>query len=209
MTCPGVARRVCLAASHACLTGRTGYTRVQYTPSTNFVILTFKNRVHPRAECSLPYGGPTSRLETRPKRRRTRSHSRPISTPTTSKTDVYQPTVTPQHNPSRWIAGDSVTRYRYTRSVHTSEGVLRYSGRGMNRKPKSQGQVTHEQIFTPHAHRAVREYRTPRGFITAHSASSIYINRVHTLRASDAHRPPRQHRRANKCTTSQTRIRGL
>ena len=130
MTCPGVARRVCLAASHASLTGRTGYTRVQHTPSTNFVILTFKNRVHPRSECSLPRGGPTSRLETRPNDRCTRSHSRPRSTPTTSKTVVYQPTVTEQHNPSRWIAGDSVTRYRYTLSVHTSHNGLDYSGHG-------------------------------------------------------------------------------
>ena len=69
--------------------------------------------------------------ETRPKRRRTRSHSRPISTPTTSKTVVYQPTVTKQHNPSRWIAGDSVTRYRYTLTVHTSTRRVNYSGRGI------------------------------------------------------------------------------
>jgi hypothetical protein len=36
------------------------FTCVEHTPSTNFVILTFKNRVHLRSECSLPYGGPTS-----------------------------------------------------------------------------------------------------------------------------------------------------
>ena len=173
MTCPGVARRVCLAASHACLTGRTGYTRVQYTPSTNFVILTFKNRVHPRAECSLPYGGPTSRLETRPKRRRTRSHSRPRSTPTTSKTVVYQPTVTEHHNPSRWIAGDSVTRYRYTLSVHTSSGGVIHSGLGMNRNPNSRECMTYELIRTSHAHWVVWGCRTPSGSIIAQTAGEL------------------------------------
>ena len=132
LTCPGVVRRVCLARSHAFFTGRTGYTRVEHTPSTNSLILTFKNRVHPRPECSFPYGRPTSRLDARPKHRRTRSHSRPKSTPTTSKTVVYQPTVTTQHNPSRIHAGDAVTEYRYTLSVHTSEHDLDYFGRGID-----------------------------------------------------------------------------
>ena len=160
MPCPGVARRVCLAASHACLTGRTGYTRVQHTPSTNFVILIFKNRVHPRSECSLPYGGPTSRLETRPKHRRTRSHSRPRSTQMTSKTVVYQPSVTAQHNPSRVIARNGVTRYRYTRSVHTSKVGVGYSGRGMFTNSNEVLRVGVHDLWT---YRALSQSPVPRG----------------------------------------------
>ena len=191
------------------MTGRTGYTRVEHTPSTNFAILTFIFCVHPRSECSLPRGGPTSRLETRPNDRCTRSHSRPRSTPTTSKTVVYQPTVTAQHNPSRLIAGDSVTRYRYTLSVHTSHNDLDYSGRGMHRNPNSRERVIYQQICTLPAHRTAWGYRTPNGFITAHSASDINKNKVHTTHAPDAHNPPRRHRRANESPKSQLRITGL
>ena len=128
LTSPGVVRRVCLARSHAVFTGRTGYTRVEHTPSTNSLILTFKIRVHPRPECSFPYARPTSRLDARPKHRRTRSHSRPKSTPMTSKTVAFQSTVTIQHNPSRIHAGDAVTGYRYILSVHTPKTDETYLG---------------------------------------------------------------------------------
>ena len=122
---------------------------------------------------------------------------------------MYEPHVTLECTTSLWIAGNSVTRYRYSLSVHTSQHDLDYSGRGMHRNPNSRERVIYQQICTLPAHRTAWGYRTPNGFITAHSASDINKNKVHTTHAPDAHNPPRRHRRANESPKSQLRITGL
>jgi hypothetical protein len=86
---------------------------------------------------------------------------------------MYEPHVTLECTPSRLIAGNAVTRYRYTLSVHTPSQGLTQTGRGMNRNPNSRECMTYELIRTSHAHWVVWGCRTPSGSIIAQTAGEL------------------------------------
>ena len=73
---------------------------------------------------------------------------------------MYESRVTLECNPSRWIAGNSVTRYRYILYVHTSKHVVGYSGRGMFTNSNEVLRVGVHDLWT---YRALSQSPVPRG----------------------------------------------